>query len=272
MCIIIIIDPGHGGKDKGGGSNSSWLEKDFMLKLSLYQYARLQELHIPVEMTRYTDKYLSSNERSKCVLLSDATYCISNHINAGGGVGAELIHSIYSDGSNARILAKQIEEKQQKVRRIFTRTLSFNDRMDYYYMHRDTGHTETIIVEYGFADSKVDRIKLSRDWRDLAEAVVKGICIITNTPYYNKTYVAEEMNKSDAWYIGKRVESKVDGLRYYYFPDWSDQSLVNTIDKGIGFPEIVDKLIVGKGEQYKVKNSKGNIYYITANQKYVQVN
>jgi len=34
----IIIDPGHGGKDTGGGSNEFWLEKDMNLKISLYQH------------------------------------------------------------------------------------------------------------------------------------------------------------------------------------------------------------------------------------------
>ncbi|MFB1051601.1 N-acetylmuramoyl-L-alanine amidase [Paraliobacillus sp. JSM ZJ581] len=271
MTIIIIIDPGHGGRDKGGGSNSSWLEKNFVLKLSLYQYTRLQELGIPVEMTRYTDKYLHSDERVKRVLFSHATYCISNHINSGGGVGAELIHSIYTDGSHANILAEKIEQTNQKVRRVFTRTLSYNDQKDYYYMHRETGRVETIIIEYGFADSIQDQRKLTKDWKALAEAVVEGICLLTDTPYDNWTNRVGTEDKANAWYIGKRVESIVDNLRYYYQPDWSDRFLVNTIDKGIGFPEIIDKLTVENGEQYQVKNSNGDVYYITANEKYVKV-
>ncbi|WP_093211148.1 hypothetical protein [Sediminibacillus albus] len=72
-------------------------------------------------------------------------------------------------------------------------------------------------------------------------------------------------------FIGKRVESKVDGLRYYNRPSWSDGAFVNTINKGVGFPEIVDKVKVGSGEQYKVKNSKGVIYYVTANPVHVKI-
>jgi N-acetylmuramoyl-L-alanine amidase len=69
---------------------------------------------------------------------------------------------------------------------------------------------------------------------------------------------------------GKRVESKLDGLRFYNKPSWKDEDVMGSIDEGFGF-EIIEKLSVGKGEQYKVKNSKGNIYYVTANSKYVRV-
>nr|WP_281366442.1 N-acetylmuramoyl-L-alanine amidase [Paraliobacillus salinarum] len=265
------MDPGHGGKDNGGGSNSIWIEKEFVLRISLYQYARLQELGIPVEMTRYSDKYLASEERVNRVIFSKATYCISNHINSGGGIGAELIHSIHTDGNRARVLAKKIKEANQNVRRVFTRSLSNNEKRDYYFMHRETGQVETIIIEYGFADSIQDQKKLSKDWIKLAEAVVEGICLLTNTPYKEKTNISGEGEQPTAWYIGRRVESIVDELRYYRQPGWGDQYLVNTINKGIGFPKIVDKIKVENGEQYKVKNSKGDIYYITANDKYVIV-
>src|SRR5699024_454524 len=68
-----------------------------------------------------------------------------------------------------------------------------------------------------------------------------------------------------------RVESKVNGLRFYNKPSWADKDVVGRVDKGIGFPTIVKKVKVGKGYQYQVKNSKGATYYITAADKYVKV-
>lgn len=70
-------------------------------------------------------------------------------------------------------------------------------------------------------------------------------------------------------YVGKRVEAKVD-LRFYSKPSWADKDVVGTVNAGLGFT-IVDKLMVGSAYQYKVKNSKGAIYYITASDKYVTV-
>ncbi|WBX80616.1 N-acetylmuramoyl-L-alanine amidase [Virgibacillus salarius] len=75
-----------------------------------------------------------------------------------------------------------------------------------------------------------------------------------------------------ASYIGKRVESKHAGqLRFYNKPSWSDKYVVGYLKKGYGFPTIVAKLKVGNGYQYKVKNSKGNVYYVTASNQYVRV-
>ncbi|CDQ39565.1 N-acetylmuramoyl-L-alanine amidase [Virgibacillus salexigens] len=79
-------------------------------------------------------------------------------------------------------------------------------------------------------------------------------------------------SKPKANYIGKRVESKHNGnLRFYSKPSWSDKYVVGQLKKGYGFPTIVDKLKVGDGYQYKAKNSKGHVYYVTASSKYVRV-
>ncbi len=69
--------------------------------------------------------------------------------------------------------------------------------------------------------------------------------------------------------IGKRVEAKVD-VRYYNKPSWADKDVAGTCLKGYGFT-IVDKVTVAGSPQYKVKNSKGAIFYITANTSYVVV-
>ncbi|GGM19995.1 hypothetical protein GCM10011351_02300 [Paraliobacillus quinghaiensis] len=270
MKPVLIIDPGHGGVDPGGGSNNEWVEKDLTLQISLYQYKRYQELGIPVELTRHDDKSLPPEKRVAIVRMSGADYCHSNHINAGGGDGAEFIHSIYSDGKMAKRLATSILDTGQNVRRIFSKVLPYNKNKDYYFMNRETGKVETIIIEYGFADSpKDDRSQLKENWRDYAEAVVKGFCAYAGYDYHKPISRAE--NGHVDWYVGKRVESKVNNLRFYEEPSWEDDALVNTIKKGIGFPKIVEKVTVGNGEQYKVENSKGETYYITAHEKYVQV-
>ncbi|MGM8034934.1 peptidoglycan recognition protein family protein [Listeria monocytogenes] len=72
-------------------------------------------------------------------------------------------------------------------------------------------------------------------------------------------------------YKNKKLASKVNGLRFYNKPSWSDKDVVGTVNKGIGFPTIVSKVKVGTAYQYKVKNSKGATYYITASDKYVQL-
>jgi N-acetylmuramoyl-L-alanine amidase len=179
----LIIDPGHGGRDPGGGSNQFWLEKDLVLKISLYQAERFKQLGLTVALTRETDVYIAPDDRTKIIRESGAKYCISNHINAGGGDGAELIHSIYADTALCAELAEEIKRVGQNVRRTFSRTLPSNPKKDYYFMHRDTGAVHTVIVEYGFADSKQDDVEQLKDWIDDAEAVVKGYCDFIKHPY-----------------------------------------------------------------------------------------
>lgn len=183
MSPVVIIDPGHGGIDPGGGSNPFFTEKELTLKISLYQYERFQQLHIPVSITRRTDETVGSEERANLVRNSGATYCISNHINSGGGRGSEMIYSIYASPALPKILADELEAEGMPNRRLFTRTYPNQPNKDYYYMHRETGKVETVIVEYGFADNALDAEKLNTDWRDLAEAVVRGFCEYAKLPY-----------------------------------------------------------------------------------------
>jgi N-acetylmuramoyl-L-alanine amidase len=181
---ILIIDPGHGGTDPGGGTNSLWKEKNLVLQISLYQEKRFQQLGLPVVLTRRTDVTLEPADRAEIVRESGAKYAISNHINSGGGDGAETIHSIYSNGKLARLIVEEIKERGQNIRRVFTRTLPGDASKDYYYMHRLTGGVETVIVEYGFADSPKDDVsQLQNHWKRYAEAVVEAFCAYIDHPY-----------------------------------------------------------------------------------------
>lgn len=176
--LKVIIDPGHGGKDKGGGSNSYWVEKDMNLKISLYQYRLLKDLGINVEMTRNKDEYLSPKKRSKIVRDSKADICISNHINNftnSSPKGAEIIHSIYRDGKLAGLIMKELVKEGITKRRIFTKKHPYNSDKDYYFMNRKTGNVETVIVEYGFASNPEDTKKILKNWSAYATAVVRGV-------------------------------------------------------------------------------------------------
>ncbi|MBJ7945079.1 N-acetylmuramoyl-L-alanine amidase [Bacillus cereus group sp. N24] len=69
---------------------------------------------------------------------------------------------------------------------------------------------------------------------------------------------------------GKRVVSKVNDLRFYSIASWADRDVAGTVDEGLGFT-IIDKVSVNGSQQYKVKNSRGNVFYITASSYYVYV-
>jgi len=180
---ILIIDPGHGGRDAGGGSNTYFREKNMVLEISKYQAERFRQLGVAVALTRTSDETVEPGPRTKRVRDSGAKYCISNHINAGGGRGVETIHSIYNDGKLATSICNAIASEGMPKRRVFTRALPSDPKRDYYFMHRDTGGVTTIIIEYGFADNPEDTARLQEHWRVYAEAVVRAFCAYIDHPY-----------------------------------------------------------------------------------------
>ena len=193
----LIIDPGHGGKDPGGGSNEHWQEKKMALDISLYQYRRFRKLNVPVAITRTQDVYLSPEERTRIVRESGAVDCISNHLNAAqspSARGVETIHSIHSNGELARQSFGAIVAEGMPGRRVFTRAGS-NGR-DYYFMHRQTGAVETVIVEYGFATNPDDTKWLLARWRVFAEAVVRVYCKYAGFDYSPPSAGTERKGKS----------------------------------------------------------------------------
>lgn len=74
----------------------------------------------------------------------------------------------------------------------------------------------------------------------------------------------------DSSIVGKRVVSKVNNLRFYDAPSWQDKDVAGSVDAGLGFT-IDAKINVNGSPQYKVHNSKGKTYYITASEAHVYV-
>ena len=72
-----------------------------------------------------------------------------------------------------------IGEQGQIKRSIYQRVLPENPSKDYYYIIRETGNTEPLLVEYGFIDNKNDIEKLTNNLEDYVEGVVKAIAYYT---------------------------------------------------------------------------------------------
>ncbi|PEX46102.1 N-acetylmuramoyl-L-alanine amidase [Bacillus thuringiensis] len=86
--------------------------------------------------------------------------------------------------------------------------------------------------------------------------------------YNDSSYIRYKEESSPV--EGKRVVSKVNNLRFYSKPSWADRDVAGTVDEGLGFT-ILDKVSVNGSQQYKVKNSRGNVFYITASSYYVEI-
>ena len=183
----VVIDPGHGGVDSGAQGNNK-LEKDFTLKISKYMYDRFKELGIPVSITRDTDITLTPTERVDKILSfygnNPNVLVISNHLNAGKGSGAEVIYALRNPSTLADSVLNNIGLTGQKLRKTYQRTLPQDPSKDYYFIHRNTGVTEPLIIEYGFIDgTKQENDFLNNNYKELAEAVIQAILTYKGIPY-----------------------------------------------------------------------------------------
>lgn len=184
----IVIDAGHGGTDSGAVGNGI-VEKDLTLLISKYMEDRFRQLGIPVTMTRETDETVDPSTRVKRILEAygdrPGVIVISNHINAGGGDGAEVIYALRNNGKLANLVLEEIGNAGQNTREAFQKRLPSNTAKDYYFIHRDTGvNTQPIIVEYGFLDSTGDDVQqLKNNYEMYAEAVVKAVMEYLGKPY-----------------------------------------------------------------------------------------
>ena len=216
----VVIDPGHGGTDSGAVGNNM-LEKDYNLQISKYMYDRFKELGVPVAITRDSDTTLSPTERVNTILNkfgnSSDVILISNHINSGGGEGAEVIYALRNPDTLAKRVLENIGNAGQTTRKYYQRRLPSDTSKDYYFIHRNTGALEPIIVEYGFIDSTKDANFLKDNYKELAEAVISAVTSYIGVPYtppeglVTNTYIVK---KGDTLYsIAAKLGTTVEELK-----------------------------------------------------------
>lgn len=216
----VIIDPGHGGTDAGATGNNL-LEKDYNLLISKYMYDRFKQLEVPVAITRDSDTTLSPTDRVNTILNkfgnSSDVILISNHVNSGGGEGAEVIYALRNKDTLAKRILENIGATGQTTRKYYQRRLPSDTSKDYYFIHRNTGNLEPLIVEYGFIDNTKDVEFLKENYEELAESVISAVANYIGIPYtppeglITNTYVVQ---KGDTLYsIANKLGTTVSELK-----------------------------------------------------------
>lgn len=209
----IVIDAGHGGNDPGAIGNEI-VEKDINLAISQYMYNRFRELGIPVKMVRETDETVDPATRTARVLNAfgnkENVIVISNHINAGGGEGAEVIYALRNTNKLADLVLESLGSEGLIMRKAYQRRLPSDTSKDYYFIHRNTGITEPIIVEYGFLDNIKDANKLKQNYKLYSEAVVRAVLEYIG---YGEEEKYTVKSGDSLWTISKKYNITVEELK-----------------------------------------------------------
>ena len=182
---LVVLDPGHGGKDPGKVGADKELEKDINLAISLKVREKLEEDGMEVVMTREEDVMLSDgdadnkkledlNSRIGIINEQQPAIAVSIHQNSYSDPavrGAQVFYFTHSDKGKqaAEALQKELLEFDQEN----TRDIKANDT---YYLLKKT-EVPTVIVECGFLSCPGEAELLTDEayQEELAGAIAKGI-------------------------------------------------------------------------------------------------
>ncbi len=86
---VIVLDPGHGGRDEGGRGLLETVEKDLVLTITRRVAGMLERAGQHVYLTREEDRYLTLEERVQGARDKDADLFVSIHFNTSANRDAQ---------------------------------------------------------------------------------------------------------------------------------------------------------------------------------------
>ncbi len=170
--VIVVIDPGHGGKDSGAPGIGGLLEKDVVLPIGKRVAAILEQNGIQAVLTRDADFFVELQGRVDIAERANATLFVSVHANSVDKRpdvnGLEVYY--YDSGYNlAEVVRKTILQNISTLNDRGTRKARF-------YVLRKSS-MPSILVETGYMTGRQDNPRLGNpEYQNrMAEAIANGI-------------------------------------------------------------------------------------------------
>jgi N-acetylmuramoyl-L-alanine amidase len=169
---LVVIDPGHGGKDPGAIGIGGVQEKHVVMAISREVERILEKQGIQVRMTRNNDYFVSLQGRTKMANQINADLFVSIHANSAGRnkphvSGYETYY--FQSGRNLatvihRNVLRRVNVRDRKVR-----------KARFYVLRKSS--MPAVLVEAGFLTGREDIAKLTNSWfqKQMAQAIAAGI-------------------------------------------------------------------------------------------------
>ena len=169
----VFIGVGHGGSDSGAVGYI--VEKDGALVIATACKDYLIANGVEVRMSRYIDEDESLREKINECNAYNPDLCADIHLNAGGGDGAEVFHSVI--GGKGKILAENILKELEAIGQNSrgTKTKVDTDGTDYFGFIRCT-NAPAVITEAYFVDNATD-VQIGdtvEEQKIVGQAIAKG--------------------------------------------------------------------------------------------------
>ena len=168
----VVIDPGHGGNDKG----SNWYgvyEKNLTLDLSKRVQRMLKSKGISTVLTRSSDTYVSLEKRAAIANRNNHFIFVSIHFNGHRNTSYKGIETFYYPGSSkGRRLAGKIQHELGNRIRTRNRGLKAS-RLKVLRITKGPA----VLIECGFLSNKWENKRCNSAWlrEIIAEEIVQGI-------------------------------------------------------------------------------------------------
>ena len=166
----VVIDAGHGGKDKGGSYGKIY-EKHLALDTSLRLARYLKERGIRVKMTRTSDYFIPLTQRAAIGNSISNSIFVSVHYNYTWKRHVSGLETFYYT-SKSRALASYVQDRCIKKTRCNSRGVKF---ARYAVLRRSKN--PAILVECGFVSNSYERnrMKTAKYRQAMAEGIGEGI-------------------------------------------------------------------------------------------------
>jgi len=178
---IVVIDPGHGGKDTGAIGVHGVLEKEVVLKIAkeiLNHNHLILDDTIEVYLTRYKDTLISLSDRAMLARALRSNLFISLHCNAAT-TGVKGMEIFIADKDNPHIVAsKQLARYILRESGIKLGIRERGVKLGNFQVQRETmDYCPTILIETGFVThvDEGDYYKEPRNIKAMALAILLGI-------------------------------------------------------------------------------------------------
>jgi len=169
---LIVIDPGHGGKDSGGlGQKYGTYEKTINLSTAFYTADKLRQAGAQVIMTRDEDVNPTLSSRVKLSESKKADAFVSIHYNVSPKPVSGTLTFFYSESKDMP-LARKIEAELREKLDLKSNGISFGN----YHVLRENARPSAL-VELGFLSNAADekRIRTADYQKKAADAIVEGL-------------------------------------------------------------------------------------------------